>query len=315
MAAGATALATAPLIGPKDKVMPLRPRSFLAPNASPMTLEGTITYVIGRGIIAMIDPGSADRAHLDTLAGVAAEAKRAVIIVTHDHPDHSTGALELAERTGAALLGGHAGRRADPAAARRPGPAATQRADPAAARRAAPGPDAPPGAVKRTGEAARAAGGGLLADGVGIDTDEGELIVVRTPGHSPDHISLHWPAASAIFCGDLMMGGLDTAVVAAPEGDLGAYLKSLERLRSLRPSVIYPSHGPPITDPDDAIERYIRHREERLEQVRAAVEAGVDEVESITDRIYGDSLEPALRPFAESAVAAYLAHLRASGRA
>ncbi|MBR9988312.1 MAG: MBL fold metallo-hydrolase, partial [Gemmatimonadetes bacterium] len=90
--------------------MQLRPRSFLAPNASPMTQEGTITYVVGRSTVAIIDPGSADPAHLDTLAGIAAEAKRAVIIVTHDHPDHSTGALELAERTGAALLGGHAGR-------------------------------------------------------------------------------------------------------------------------------------------------------------------------------------------------------------
>jgi glyoxylase-like metal-dependent hydrolase (beta-lactamase superfamily II) len=222
-----------------------------------------------------------------------------VVIVTHDHPDHSTGALELAERTGAALLGGHAGRRAGPAAARR----VSARAD------------APPRVVKRTGEASRAAGGGLLADGVRIGTDEGELVVVRTPGHAPDHISLHWPAASAIFCGDLMMGGMDTAVVAAPEGDVGQYLSSLERLRSLRPSVIYPAHGPPFTDPDDAIDRYVRHREERLGQVLAAVEAGDDEVESIADRIYGASLDPGLRPFAESAVAAYLAHLRATGRA
>src|SRR5690606_3502329 len=103
-------------------------------------------------------------------------------------PDHSTGALELAERTGAALLGGHAGRRA--------GPAAVQGTDPRT--------QAPSGSRNRTGEAARAAGGGLLADGASIETDEGELVIVRTPGHAPDHISLHWRAASAIFCGDLM---------------------------------------------------------------------------------------------------------------
>ena len=280
--------------------MHLRPRQFLAPNASPMTMDGTITYVVGRSIIAIIDPGSADPSHLDALAEVAAEAKRTVVIVTHDHPDHSTGALELAERTGAALLGGHAGRRAGPAAE--------------SDRPLDPRSDAPSGVRKKTGEAARAAGGGLLADGASVETDEGELVVVRTPGHAPDHISLHWPEALAIFCGDLMMGGLDTAVVAAPEGDVGAYLASLERLKQLRPSVIYPSHGPPFTDPIAAIDRYVRHREERLDQVRAAVEAGGEDASAIADRIYGTSIDPALRPFAESAVEAYLAHLRASGR-
>jgi glyoxylase-like metal-dependent hydrolase (beta-lactamase superfamily II) len=262
--------------------MQLRPRSFLAPNASPMTMDGTITYVVGRRSIAIIDPGSADESHLDALAATADGAEHTVIIVTHDHPDHSTGALQLAERTGAALLGGHAGHRAGPA---KPG-----------------------------GEAARAAGGGLLADGVSIRTDEGDLMVVRTPGHAPDHISLHWPEASAIFCGDLMMGGLDTAVVAAPDGDLALYLESLERLRSLRPSVIYPAHGPPFTDPDDAIDRYIHHRQERLEQVLDAWKAGHQDAESITDLIYGDSIDPGLRPFAEAAVSAYLNHLHATGQ-
>jgi hydroxyacylglutathione hydrolase len=279
--------------------MHLRPRSFLAPNASPMTMDGTITYVVGRSTVAIIDPGSADPSHLDALAAVAGEARRAVIIVTHDHPDHSTGALELAERTGAAMLGGHAGRHA--------GQTPVQRADPLS--------DAPSGVRRSKGEAARAAGGGLLADGISIATDEGELVIVRTPGHAPDHISLHWPAASAIFCGDLMMGGLDTAVVAAPDGELGAYLDSLERLRSLDPSVIYPAHGPPFTDPDEAIDRYVQHRQDRLRQVQAALEAGARDVKSITDHIYGGSLESTLRPFAEAAVEAYLAYLRATGRA
>lgn len=289
-----------------------------------MTMEGTITYVVGREIVAIIDPGSEDPGHQDALAAVAAEAARAVIIVTHDHPDHSTGALALAERTSAALLGGHAGRGSQ---ADRGGPSGGASRQESAATRAAAsrtmsGPAKPGGAGTgkaaatraAAGGAARAAGGGLLADGVRIETDDGHLVVVRTPGHSPDHIALHWPDASAIFCGDLMMGGLDTAVVAAPDGDIGAYLASLERLRSLRPSVIYPAHGPPFTDPDEALDRYIRHRHERLEQVRAAMAAGDDDVNSITDRIYGDSVDPGLRPFAEAAVAAYLAHLQASGR-
>jgi glyoxylase-like metal-dependent hydrolase (beta-lactamase superfamily II) len=110
------------------------------------------------------------------------------------------------------------------------------------------------------------------------------------------------------------MGGLDTAVVAAPDGDLGAYLDSLERLRSLHLSVIYPAHGPPFTDPDRALDRYVQHRRDRLEQVLAAVEAGDRDANSITDRIYGDSMDPGLRPFALAAVEAYLAYLRATER-
>lgn len=241
--------------------MDLRPRSFLAPNASAMTLGGTITYVVGRRRIAIIDPGSRDARHLDALAAAAADADRIAVLVTHDHPDHTAGAPELAQRTGAALHGP-----------------------------------------------------GTLADGVSIETDDGDLVVIRTPGHTPDHIALHWPAAEAVFCGDLMMGDLDTTVVAAPEGDLAQYLKSLERVRELRPRTIYPAHGPAFTDPDAAIDRYIHHREDRLAQVAAALEQGDDDAGSITDRIYGPALDPGLRVFAEAAVAAYLAYLHASGR-
>jgi hydroxyacylglutathione hydrolase len=257
-----------------------RPRSFLAPNASAMTIDGTVTYVVGHNRIAIIDPGSDNPAHLDRLTRVAAEADQAAIVITHDHPDHSTGAAELAERTGARVVAG-----ADIYAAN---------GTVSAGRRSARVGDAP--------DAAR------------IQTDHGDLEIIPTPGHTPDHIALHWPAASAIFCGDLMMGGIDTAVVAAPEGDLADYLASLELLRSLRPKVIYPAHGPAFTTPVEALDRYVRHREDRLAQVEAGVNAGARDVKSLTDHIYGDSIDPGLRPFAESAVEAYLAYLRAEGR-
>jgi glyoxylase-like metal-dependent hydrolase (beta-lactamase superfamily II) len=256
-------------------------RSFLAPNASPMTLDGTITYVVGRRRAAIIDPGSEDERHLSTLADAVSGAEHVVVLVTHYHPDHSTGALTLADRIGAALLGGRSGRAA---------------------------PETPRGPA-RPGKAAAAAGGGLLAEGTRVKTDEGDLVIVRTPGHSPDHIALHWPDADAVFCGDLMMGGLDTAVVAAPEGNLAEYLASLERLRQLNVSTIYPSHGPPFTEPEEAIARYVRHRLERLAQVRAAMDAGARDTAAVTDAVYGPDLDPGLRPFAEAAVDAYIQHL------
>src|SRR5690606_21510191 len=133
-------------------------RTYLAPNASPMTMDGTITHVVGRKRVAVIDPGSDDAGHLDTLAGVIRDAERAVVIATHAPTHHSTGALRLAGRTGAALLGGRAGRSAG--LGERPERLREVRR-------------AVRTVEKGAGEASRAAGGGLLADGVRIDTDEG----------------------------------------------------------------------------------------------------------------------------------------------
>lgn len=243
--------------------MQREPRSILAPNASAMTMGGTITYLVGDRQVVIIDPGSAAPSHLDAIVTAVGDADDATILVTHDHPDHVTGAPELA-----ALL------------------------------------DAP----------VLAPGDGSLRDNQLVPTDHGELVALHTPGHAPHHASLHWPAAAAIFCGDLMMGGIDTAVVAAPEGDVGAYLDSLDRLRALAPRIIYPAHGPAFTDPDQALDRYVRHRVERQDQVLAAVHAGARTAGEIADRVYGAALEPDLRGFALAAIRAYLQHLRTTGR-
>ena len=239
------------------------PRAILAPNASAMTMDGTITYLVGEKLVAIIDPGSAADTHIDAIAAAAGDADAVTILITHDHPDHAAGAAELAARLGAPVL--------DAAA-------------------------------------------GSLRDGQVIPTDHGDLVAVATPGHAPDHISLHWPAESAIFCGDLMMGGLDTAAVAAPEGDVGAYLASLERLRDLAPEIIYPAHGPAFTDPAAALDRYVAHRVRRQEEVLQAIAAGAKSAAEIAHRVYGPGLDPGLRAFAVAAVEAYLSHLRRSGR-
>jgi glyoxylase-like metal-dependent hydrolase (beta-lactamase superfamily II) len=241
----------------------MKPRAILAPNASPMTMAGTITYLVGRDDVAIIDPGSADPSHLGALEAAVGDANSATILLTHDHPDHSTGAPDLGRRLGARVC---------------------SLAD------------------------------GTLQDGSRVATDEGDLVAVATPGHCADHAAFYWPAAAAVFCGDLMMGGLDTAVVAAPEGSVAAYLTSLERLRALAPVVIYPAHGPAFTDPDRAISSYIGHRLERERQVLAAIAGGATSVDMIADAIYGSALDPRLRGFAVSAVHAYLLHLRETGR-
>jgi glyoxylase-like metal-dependent hydrolase (beta-lactamase superfamily II) len=154
-----------------------------------------------------------------------------------------------------------------------------------------------------------------LRDGLPVPTDAGNLRALATPGHTPDHFAFHFPAENAVFCGDLMMGGLDTALVALPEGNLQQYLQSLEKLRALRPTVIYPAHGEPFYDADAAIDAYVRHREERLVQVIRALKGRSMTAEALIDDIYGTALEPALRNYAGSAIEAYLAFLAGSGRA
>jgi glyoxylase-like metal-dependent hydrolase (beta-lactamase superfamily II) len=237
-------------------------RTLLAPNPSPMTLEGTQTYIVGRERCAIIDPGPDSAEHLDAVAQAVSGGVSVSILLTHAHPDHDAGAPALAARLKAPILSAERG----------------------------------------------------LRDGDVIPTDAGDLIALHTPGHTADHMSFWWPVEAAIFCGDLMMGGLDTALVAPPEGDLSAYLESLERLKGLGARVIYPAHGPPITDPLDALDRYLRHRQDREAQVLDGLRDQSVSAEQLTDQVYGPELEPGLRPYARAAIDAYLAHLEKMGR-
>jgi glyoxylase-like metal-dependent hydrolase (beta-lactamase superfamily II) len=153
---------------------------------------------------------------------------------------------------------------------------------------------------------------GNLADDETLPTDEGEIRALHTPGHTPDSTSFEF--GDVIFCGDLMMGGHDTALVARPEGNLTKYLKSLDRIASRNPSRIMPTHGPDIEDPQAAIERYRQHRVARVEQVYNAMMSGATDAHTVVDKVYGHFLDPSLRAFAEGAIEAYLHHLREIGR-
>jgi glyoxylase-like metal-dependent hydrolase (beta-lactamase superfamily II) len=143
-----------------------------------------------------------------------------------------------------------------------------------------------------------------------VATDEGDLVAVETPGHARAHLSFHWPARRALFAGDLLLGKGDTVWVGEYAGAVADYLRSLERVRALAVEVIYPAHGPPLTEPAEALDRYTAHRRERIRQVEAALAerpgAGPDE---LLDLVYGAALPAAARRAALMSMEALKAHV------
>jgi glyoxylase-like metal-dependent hydrolase (beta-lactamase superfamily II) len=249
-----------------------------APNPSPMTLDGTRTYLVGLRDSVVIDPGPAIRSHIDAILSALGGAVPRAIVLTHLHRDHAGAARALQERTGAPVWCGPPAEISDASLL-------------------------PPEVTH-------------LQTGTRVSTDSGTLEVVATPGHAREHLALLWrggsaPPGGAIFVGDLMMGSGDTALVAPPEGNLADYLDSLATVERLAPAVIYPAHGPPITDPPSAIRRYRIHRAERIEQVRAALADGPHlQPYDLVDRVYGADLDPSLRRAAAGSLEAIREYLR-----
>ena len=149
-----------------------------------------------------------------------------------------------------------------------------------------------------------------LRDGETVVADGVEVEVVAAPGHTADSISLLM--GDRLLTGDTVLGR-GTTVIAAPDGDLGAYFASLDRLIGLVAARgvarLLPGHGPEIVDPADRLRAYRRHRLERLAQVRAAVAAGADTVDDIVTLVYA-GIDAAVLPAAHQAVAAQLRYLR-----
>lgn len=239
---------------------------LLAPNPSPMTLDGTNTWVLrepGATGCVVVDPGPLDEAHLSR---VAEHGPVRMIVLTHGHVDHSEGAPRLHELTGAPVLARDA--------------ALCVGTEPLQAGRATP------------------------VDGV-------EWLTVLTPGHSSDSVCLLLTEDRALLTGDTVLGR-GTTVVAHPDGRLADYLDSLQRLRDLADTdidVLLPGHGPVLEEPAGVLDYYLRHRQERLEQVRAALAAGDTDAPAVVRRVYAD-VDPALWPAAEMSVRAQLDYLR-----
>lgn len=247
----------------------------LAPNPSPMTLDGTNTWIVAEPdspLAVVIDPGPLDEAHLANVVATAERAGKriALTLLTHGHPDHAEGAARFAELTRTPV------RALDPAL--------------------------------RLGSEG-------LAEGDTVTTGGLELRVVGTPGHTSDSLSFHLPADRAVLTGDTVLGRGTTMVAYPDGrlGDYLDSLRRLRAL-TVEGGVdtVLPGHGPVLDDARSAVEFYLAHRAHRLAQVETAVESGLRTAPDVVAHVYAD-VDRTLWPAAELSVLAQLDYLREHG--
>ncbi|WP_413875492.1 MBL fold metallo-hydrolase [Albidovulum sp.] len=261
-------------------------RVVLAPNPSVMTLHGTNSYILGEGRVAVIDPGPDDPAHLAALLAALRPGERiGQILVTHAHLDHSPLARPLARLTGAPVLAF--------------GPAT----------------------AGRSATMERLAALGAIAGGEGVDAGfapdirlaDGEIVegagwrvrALHTPGHFGNHLSFVWE--DAVFAGDHVMGWA-TSLISPPDGDMGAYMASLDRLAALGAARLYSGHGDPVVDPSARIADLAAHRRAREATILAALGCGPADAPTLACAIYTET-PAALMPAAARNVLAHLIDL------
>ncbi|MFZ3006006.1 MAG: MBL fold metallo-hydrolase, partial [Phenylobacterium sp.] len=259
--------------GKADQVSPLI-RRVVANNPGPFTYLGTGTYIIGRGEVAVIDPGPDMDDHLEAiLAALEPGEKITHILVTHHHSDHSPLAGPLKARTGATIYGC--------AVAEIP-------VDDSGVRMEA-------GADFGFAPDVSLCGGGQVLEGPGWTME-----AIATPGHTSNHICFALREENALFSGDHIMGW-STTVITPPDGDMTDYMDSLDKVKARDFSVLWPTHGPPITEVTPFIEAYIAHRRAREAQVLKAVQEGHGKIREMVPVLYAD-VDPRLHPAAARSV-------------
>ncbi|MGQ0560040.1 MAG: MBL fold metallo-hydrolase [Sphingosinicella sp.] len=265
------------------KAEPVAPgvRRLLAHNPSPFTYYGTQTYLVGTGEVAVIDPGPDLPEHVDAIMAATRGATIAAIVCTHTHRDHSPASRSLAQQAGAPIIG------CDALAIADSGP----RSD------AAFDFDYRPDRV--------------LADGEELAGKGWSLLALATPGHTSNHLCYALEGSGVLFTGDHVMGW-STTVVSPPDGDMSAYMDSLDKLGERDDRLYLPAHGPPMTETKARIAELIAHRREREQQILARLHAGDRRTEALVPVIYAE-VDPRLHPAAGRSVLAHLYDLERRG--
>lgn len=260
-------------------------RRILAPNPSPFTFTGTCSYVIGEGRVAILDPGPDDPAHVAALLKAVSGETVTHVIVTHTHRDHSPAVVPVVAATGAVTVGEGPHRPARPLYIGEINPLDAS-ADTAFV------PDV------------------VVHDGDVIEGEGWRLEAVATPGHAANHMAFALRGADLMFSGDHVMGWA-TSIVAPPDGSMGDYVASLEKLAHRSERLYLPGHGPAVTDAPAFVEDYLAHRRAR----EAAILRGLERAGTIPDLVRGIyiGLDPRLVGAASLTVLANLEYLVARG--
>jgi len=259
-------------------------RRVIAHNPGPFTYTGTGTYIVGQRQVAVIDPGPRDPAHLEAILAAVEGEQVTHILVTHHHLDHSPLAMRLKARTGAVIYGCKA-----------------------------PPPSGPHAQVRLEA----GADGDFVPD---VEVCEGGVIAgagwtleaIPTPGHTSNHLCYALKEENALFSGDHIMGW-STTVITPPDGDMTAYMQSLERIRERHFAAIWPTHGPPIREVDAFLDAYIAHRRARESQILEGLAQGPARIGELVPRLYAD-VDPRLHPAAGWSMLAHMIDLVRRGR-
>jgi glyoxylase-like metal-dependent hydrolase (beta-lactamase superfamily II) len=268
--------------GRPDQVTPLV-RRIIADNPGPFTYKGTGTYIIGKGDgLAVIDPGPDLPEHLQAILDATAGERISHILITHHHSDHSPLARPLAEATGAVIYG---------CAVKAP---------------------IVEDVVKLEAGYDRFEPQVSVCGGATITGHGWTMEAIPTPGHTSNHICYALAEEDICFTGDHIMGW-STTVVTPPDGDMGAYLASLGVIQARNFKTLWPTHGPPITEPGPFIDAYREHRMGRERQILAQLGAGETRIREMVPKMYV-GVDSRLYPAAAHSVFAHMLELVRTGR-
>jgi glyoxylase-like metal-dependent hydrolase (beta-lactamase superfamily II) len=273
---------------PPDTVREIAPgvRAVLANNPSPFTFKGTMSYIIGRGKVAILDPGPDDDAHVAALLDAVRNETVTHIFVTHTHRDHSPAVPKIKAATGATVFAEGPHRLARPL---------------------------------HIGEAGRLDASAdmdfrpdvALKDGETVSGDGFTLEAITTPGHTANHMAFAYKEHDLIFAGDHVMAW-STTIVAPPDGAMSDYMASLHKLAARREPLYLSGHGAPIPEAPRYVAHLIRHRQAREASLLHRLNKGPADIPTLVKAVY-IGLDPRLTGAAGLSVLAHMEDLVARG--